>query len=126
MARIESFRDLEVYQMALKEAKVIFQVTKRFPTEERYSLTSQIRRASRAVCAMLAEAWARRRYEGAFANKVNEALAEAMETQSWLDHALECEYIDEELHRKLDSRWQQIGGKLMRMEQRAETFTRSG
>jgi four helix bundle protein len=124
MPRIESFRDLDVYQMALKEAKVIFQVTKTFPTDERYSLTSQIRRSSRAVCAMLAEAWARRKYEGAFANKVNEALAEAMETQSWLDHALECEYIDEEQHRSLDAQWQHIGGKLMRMEQRAETFTR--
>jgi len=90
MAMIKSFRDLEVYQLALKEAKKIFIVTQSFPQEERYSLTDQIRRSSRAVNAILAESWARRVYPAAFINKVNEALGEAMETQAWLDHAREC------------------------------------
>jgi four helix bundle protein len=85
MPRIESFRDLDVYQLGLREAKRVFLITKGFPREERYSLTDQIRRSSRAVNALLAEAWARRRYMAAFVNKVNESLGEAMETQAWLD-----------------------------------------
>src|SRR5262250_2685623 len=85
MAVITSFRDLEVYKLAREQAKKIFTVSKSFPNEEKYSLTDQIRRSSRAVNAMLAEAWARRRYPAAFVNKINEALGEAMETQAWLD-----------------------------------------
>jgi four helix bundle protein len=111
-----------VYKLALKEAKRIFIVTQSFPKEEKYSLTDQIRRSSRAVNAMLAESWARRRYPAAFINKVNEALGEAMETQAWLDHALECEYISISLYHELDDAWQRIGGKLNRMIQRADDF----
>jgi four helix bundle protein len=122
MAEIRSFRDLEVYKLALIEAKRIFVVTRQFPREERYSLTDQIRRSSRAVNALLAESWARRRYLAAFRNKVNESLGEAMETQAWLDHALECEYINKEVHRELDASWQHIGAMLNRMIQRAEYF----
>lgn len=84
MSKISSFRDLKVYKLSLRQAKQIFVLTKEFPQEERFALTDQIRRSSRAVGAMLAEAWARRRYKAAFINKVNEALGEAMETQSWL------------------------------------------
>ena len=91
MAAIRSFRDLEVYKVALQESKKIFIVTRSFPKEELFSLTNQIRRSSRAVNAMLAESWARRRYPASFINKINEALGETMETQSWLDQALECE-----------------------------------
>ena len=79
MASIQSFRDLEVYQFARREAHRIFVLSRKFPREERYSLTDQIRRCSRAVCSMIAEAWGRRRYEAAFTNKLNEAVAEAME-----------------------------------------------
>jgi four helix bundle protein len=122
MAAIKSFRDLDVYKLALGEAKKIFIVTKAFPREEIYSLTDQIRRSSRAVDAMLAESWARRRYPAAFINKVNEALGEAMETQSWLDQALECEYISPDQHRELDKSWQYIGAMLNRMIQRADDF----
>jgi len=81
MAIIRSFREMDVYNLALKEAGRIFKITKEFPKEERYSLTDQIRRSSRAVNALVAEAWARRRYKAAFINKINEALGEAMETQ---------------------------------------------
>jgi four helix bundle protein len=122
MPAIRSFRDLDVYKLALGEAKKIFVVTRSFPKEEIYSLTNQIRRSSRAVDAMLAESWARRRYRAAFVNKVNEALGEAMETQPWLDHARECDYISVEQYRELDQAWQYVGAMLNRMIQRADDF----
>jgi four helix bundle protein len=80
--------------MAREQAKRIFTISKSFPKEEKYSLTNQIRRSSRAVNAMIAEAWARRRHPAAFINKIDEAMGEAMETQAWLDHALDCDYLD--------------------------------
>ncbi len=113
---------MEVYQFARVGAKDIFLLTKGFPPEERYSLTDQVRRSSRAVGAMIAEAWARRRYEAAFINKINEALGEAMETQSWLDHALDCGYVKREQHAEQDERWQRTGAMLMRMIEKAGTF----
>lgn len=124
MALIRSFRDLNVYQSARVQAKRVFEVSMRFPKSETYSLTDQIRRSSRAVNAMLAEAWARRRYEAAFINKVNEALGEAMETQAWLDHALDCTYIDADVHRNLDHAWQEIGAMLQGMIDQSEKFCR--
>ncbi|NWG14937.1 MAG: four helix bundle protein [Acidobacteria bacterium] len=119
---IKSFRDLNVYKLALEQAKRIFAISKDFPKEETYSLTDQIRRSSRAVNAMIAEAWARRRYEAAFVNKLNEALGEAMETQAWLDHARECGYINLGLHLELDQAWQHIGAMLNKMIQKADIF----
>ncbi len=92
MPVIKSFRDLDVYKLALQQSKIVFKVTQGFPKEEKYSLIDQIRRSSRAVNAMLAESWARRRYPAAFISKLTESLGEAMETQAWLDHALECDY----------------------------------
>jgi four helix bundle protein len=122
MAAIRSFRDLEAYQSARREAYKIFLLTKAFPPEERYSLTDQIRRSSRAVGSMIAEAWARRRYQAAFISKLTEALGEAMETQSWLDQALDCNYITPTQHRLHDAAWQSIGAMLNRMITRADTF----
>ena len=122
MAYIESFRDLAVYKLSRGEAKKIFEVTKGFPAEERYALTGQVRRSSRAVGSMLAEAWARRRYRAAFVSKLTEALGEAMETQSWLDSALDCDYIDTRQHAALNEAWQGVGGGLSRMIDRAEQF----
>ena len=122
MALIRSFRDLNVYQRAREEAKRVFEVTARFPKNETYALTDQVRRSSRAVNAMLAEAWARRRYEAAFVNKVNEALGEAMETQAWLDHALACSYLEAELYQELDKAWQEIGAMLQGMIDRSDKF----
>lgn len=121
---IKSFRDLNVYKLALEQAKKIFVISKNFPKEETYSLTDQIRRSSRAVNAMVAESWARRKYQAAFVNKINEALGEAMETQAWLDHAHECGYINTDLYRELDEAWQRIGAMLNRMIQRADDFCR--
>lgn len=125
MALAKSFRELDVYRRALKEAKSIFVTTKDFPREEMYSLTDQVRRSSRAVGAMLAEAWARRRYQAALIDKVNQALAEAMETQVWLDHACVCDYIDDETYRERDDAWQHIGAMLQRMIQNADAFCRN-
>src|SRR5271154_2754518 len=102
MSAARSFRDLRVYQLARSAGREVFEVSKGFPREERYALTDQIRRSARATKAMIAEAWARRRYKAVFINKLDEALGEATETQSWLDQSLQCGYIEEELHSTLD------------------------
>ena len=125
MAIIRSFRDLDVYDLSRKQANKIFILSKNFPHEERFSLTDQIRRSSRAVNAMVAEAWARRMYRAAFVNKIDEAMGEAMETQAWLDHALDCTYLSGQQHRDLDDAWQKIGAMLSRMIERADDFCRS-
>jgi four helix bundle protein len=117
-----SFRDLRVYKLGRESAKSLFQATRTFPAEERYSLTDQIRRSSRAVNAMIAAAWARRRYEAAFVSKLDETLEEAMETQAWLDHALDCAYISGARFQALDASWRAIGGMLNRMMDRSADF----
>jgi four helix bundle protein len=122
MAAAKSFRDLKVYQAAGEAGGRIFSLSKAFPREERYALTDQIRRSSRAIKAMIAEAWARRRYKAAFINKIDEALGEANETQSWLDDALDGEYLDKATFEELDARYQRIGGMLSRMIDRADDF----
>jgi four helix bundle protein len=125
MAAIRSFRDLDVYKMAREQSREIFELSKSFPREEMYSLTDQIRRSSRAVPAMIAEAWARRRYPAAFVNKLNEAQGEATETQSWLDAALDCGYISAEQLLPHDRAYQSVGAMLNRMIDRADDFCRT-
>jgi len=122
MGPAKSFRDLKVYQAAREAARLILETSKSFPREEQYSLIDQIRRSSRAVKAMIAEAWARRRYRAAFVNKIDEALGEAYETQSWLDDALDSEYVSKEKFDDLDNRYNAIGGMLSRMIDRADDF----
>src|SRR6266508_2523107 len=122
MAAAKSFRDVKVYHAALEAALQIFTATKTFPREERYALTDQIRRSSRAVKAMIAEAWARRRYKAAFINKIDEALGEANETQSWLDDAMDGEYVSKRDFQELDDRSQAIRGMLSWMIDRADDF----
>ena len=112
---IQSHRELEVYQLAFEAAMRIFELTKGFPKEEQYSLTDQIRRSSRAVCANLAEAWRKRRYEGAFVLRLNDAEAEAAETQTWLDFSVECKYLDANTGRALYQAYDNILGKLVNM-----------
>lgn len=125
MSIIRGFRELRVYEVARDQSKKIFKISMSFPHEEKYSLTNQIRRSSRAVTAMIAEACARRKYQAAFENKIDEALGEAMETQAWLDHAYDCNYINRNQHKELDDAWQLIGGMLYRMIERAHDFCRS-
>lgn len=91
---VKTHRDLQVYGLAFELSQSIFQVSKKFPTEERYSLTDQVRRSSRSVTASIAEGWRKRRYAAAFILKLNDAEAEAAETQSWIEHAVKCGYLD--------------------------------
>jgi four helix bundle protein len=90
---VRKHTDWEVYRRAFVAAMQIFEITREFPKEERYSLVDQIRRSSRSVCANLAEAWRKRRYRAAFLCKLNECEAEAAETQSWIQFAVECKYV---------------------------------
>src|ERR1700726_2444387 len=94
--KIQSHRDLKVYQNGFSTAMEIFTLTKDFPREETYSLTDQMRRSSRSVCANLAEAWRKRRYQAAFVSKLNESEGEAAETQTWIEFAVKCGYITRE------------------------------
>jgi four helix bundle protein len=113
---------LEVFQFACEGAQKFFQLSKRFPKEETYSLTDQGRRASRAVGAMIAEAWRRRKYEAAFVNKLNEAEGEAAETQVWIMHAVDCEYVTKSEARELHRLFDRILGKLVNMGNRPEVW----
>src|SRR5437762_7281192 len=122
MAAAKSFRDLKVYQAARAAALRVCETSKAFPREERYALTDQVRRSSRAVKAMIAEAWARRRYKAAFINKIDEAIGEANATQSGLDDALVAGYLSQEDFQDLDVRYQAIGGMLSSMIDRADDF----
>lgn len=122
VAEIKSFRDLNAYKKAREEAKLVFEVSQTFPREERYSLTDQIRRSSRAVNAMVAEAWARRRYEAVFVNKLDEALGEANEVRAWLDGALDSGYLPADRHQSLDAQYVSVSGMLSRMIDRADDF----
>jgi four helix bundle protein len=122
VAIARSFRDLIVYREAREAAQEIFRLSRKFPSEERYSLTDQIRRSSRAVKAMIGEAWGRRRYKAVFVNKVDEALGEATETQSWLDDGFDAQYLSAVEFNALDSKYISIGQKLSRMIDRADDF----
>jgi len=92
--RIQTHRELDVYQKASDAAMKIYELSKSFPKEETYSLTDQIRRSSRSVCANLAETWRKRRYEAAFISKLSDVEAEAAETQVWLEFAVKCKYLN--------------------------------
>ena len=122
MANIRSHRGLEVYRLAFEAAMQIFEITRGFPREERYSLTDQIRRSSRSVCANIAEAWRRRRYEGTFVYKLNDAEAEAAETQTWLEFAVKCGYLQAETARPLYEVYDRVLGKLVVMIQQPEKW----
>ncbi|MGD0537150.1 MAG: four helix bundle protein [Verrucomicrobiota bacterium] len=113
--RINNYRELRVFQAAMVSALDIFDLTRRFPAEERYALTDQIRRSSRSVCANIAEAWRKRRYRAAFIAKLNDAESEAAETQVWLEFALRHGYLAHENHAQLDQAYDGIIGQLVRM-----------
>jgi four helix bundle protein len=119
---IRHFRELEVYQLAMDNAMRIFEVSKLFPKEERYSLTDQIRRSSRSVCANIAEAWRKRRYPNAFVSKLSNADAEAAETQVWIEFAVKCGYLVKNLADEFDQAYDQVQGKLVNMLRRPEQW----
>ena len=114
--------ELDVYKLSVEASMEIFEITKKFPREEMYSLTDQIRRSSRSVSGQIAEGWRRRKYEAAFVNKLNEAEGEAAETQSWLEYSVKCSYMLRMQGKRLHKIYDQIIGKLVNMGNRPETF----
>ena len=121
--KIRSHKDLDTYKMAFDSAMKIFEVSKSFPKEEKYSLTDQMRRSSRSVCANLAEAFRKRKYPKHFVSKLSDSESEGAETQVWLDFALECKYISKEVYTELIERYNQILGKLVNMSLHPEKWS---
>lgn len=119
---IKHFRDLNVYKNGMNAAMQIFELTKSFPDEEKYSMVDQIRRSSRSVCANLAEAWRKRRYKAAFIAKLNDVESEASETQVWLDFAFYCNYISIDTAKQLDDQYEKIVSQIIRMINEAEKW----
>jgi four helix bundle protein len=120
--KIRDYHQLRVYKTAMDAAMQIFEMTKNFPTEEKFSLVDQIRRSSRSVCANIAESWRRRRYEKAFIAKLNDAESEACETQVWLEFAQRCGYISVEACTELYRDYDHIIGQIVRMIQEAHKW----
>jgi len=123
MADIRSFRELKVWQKAMDSAMAVFEQTKGFPAEERYSLADQIRRSSRSVPSNIAEAWRKRRYPAAFVSKLNDAEGESAETQTHLEIARRCRYIDDALASKLDQDYESVLAMLVAMAAHPEQWT---
>ena len=120
--RIESFEDLDVYQLALELQQEIFELTKTFPAEERYSLTDQIRRSSRSVGANITEAWAKRRYPAHFVSKLSDSDGEQNETRHWLKSAFLCKYISESDFNAMIDKCRAVGRKLGNMMQHSDKW----
>ena len=124
MSQINSFKDLIVYQKAYLLAMQIFDISKGYPKEERYSLTDQIRRSSRSVTSNIAEAWAKRIYTKVFVNKLSDSLGEEFETEGWLDYSLDCNYIKKETHSLLIAEYDQVRKMLISIMNKPEKFCR--
>ena len=122
MTFANSFRDLEVYRLSRELSRDIFEITKKFPPEERYSLTDQIRRSSRSIGAQIAEAWAKRRYEKHFVSKLTDADGEQQETQHWIENTSDCEYVTCDLMKKLLDKCSSIGKMLNSMMAKSNQF----
>jgi four helix bundle protein len=120
--KIQKHTDLEVYKKAFEVAMQIFAVSKLFPKEETYSLTDQVRRSSRSVCANLAEAWRKRRYGAAFVAKLSDSESEAAETQVWIEFAVKCGYLDRKLATSLYRVYDQILRMIVAMINKPETW----
>lgn len=116
------FSDLKVYQLAYKLAMEIFELSRNFPKDEKYSLTDQIRIASRAVCSNIAEAYRKRIYPKHFSSKITDADAEASETTSWINFTKDCGYISSEIHTSLQKRYDEVGKMLGSMANNPEKF----
>jgi len=120
--KILSYRELRVYRSAIDLAMEIFELTKSFPPEEKYSLTDQIRRSSRSVSANIAEAWRKSRYKAAFIAKINDSETEACETQVWLEIALRCKYLTEEKTNDLLEKYDHLISQLVLMINDADNW----
>jgi four helix bundle protein len=113
MDNIRSYKELRVYGSAMEAAMRIYALTKSFPTEERYSLTDQIRRSSRSVCANIGEGWRKRRYPAHFVSKLSDSESEAEETRVWLEFSWKCGYMSREQADEMDRKYDQIIGQLV-------------
>lgn len=120
---IKSHRELDVYKLAFNTTLVIFDLSKTFPKTEVYSLTDQIRRSSRSVCANIAKAYRKRRYEKSFIAKLSDSEAEAGETQVWLEFALAHQYITNEIFEQLFDKYEHIISMLVKMQKQSKTWS---
>ena len=123
MAAIRSHKDLDVYKLARSLSFKIFKHSREFLKEETYSLTDQIRRSSRSVCGNITEAWRKRRYEASFVFKLSDADAEAAETQTWIEFAVDCGYWDGDFGKKLSTEYDRVLGKLVNMMNNPHQWT---
>jgi four helix bundle protein len=121
--KIRTHKDLEVYQLAFNAAMSIFELSKRFPKEEKYSLTDQIRRSSRSVCSNQAEAFRKRRYPKSFISKLSDSESEAAETQTWLEFSISCSYLTANEYQRLYETYDNIIGKLVNMSLHPENWS---
>ncbi len=122
MEYVKSFRELEVYKLARQLSREIFEISKKFPKEEMYSLTDQIRRSSRSIGAQIAEAWGKRKYERHFVSKLTDADGEQLETQHWIEVALDCSCISKQVANDLLKHCESIGKMLNSMINKASLF----
>jgi four helix bundle protein len=113
--KIQRHTELDVYRKAFDAAMRVFEFSKRFPKEEMYSLTDQLRRSSRSVCANIAEAWRKRRYEGAFISKLSDSETESAETQVWLEFSVKCGYLERDSAAPLYSDYDEVIKMLVNM-----------
>jgi four helix bundle protein len=113
--KINTYKDLRVYNNAMEAAMKIFELTKSFPPEEKYSLTDQMRRASRTVCSTIGEAWRKRIDQSAFTSRLNDSESVACESQVWVEFSRKCGYLKDEVCDELDSAYDQILGQLFKM-----------
>lgn len=120
---IKSVKDLKVYQMAYKLAVEIFEITKKFPEEETYSLTNQIRKSSRSVAINIREGFAKRKYEQVFIRHLNDALGSSEETRGWLDFSLDCRYISKEKHKQLYGQYDEVNAMLYSLMNNWQNFS---
>src|SRR5262245_54139868 len=121
---VRKHTDLEVFRRAFDVAMELFDLSKSFPREERYSLTDQMRRSSRSVSTNIAEAWRKRRYEAAFAAKLNDAEAEAAETQTWIQFCVECKYLKRDVAVALYTEYDEILSMQVAMIRNAHAWKR--
>jgi four helix bundle protein len=122
MAFAKNFKDLETYKFARELQREVYKLTLQFPIEERYSLTDQVRRSSRSIGGQIAEAWGKRRFERHFISKLTDADAEQLETQHWIDTALDCNYIGESIRNSLIDRYEHLGSMINRMISNSSGF----
>jgi four helix bundle protein len=122
MEFVKGFRDLEVYKLARQLSKEIFEISMKFPNEEMYSLTDQVRRSSRSVGAQIAEAWGKRRYQKHFVSKLTDAVGEELETQHWIEAAQDCAYLSPETSTGLLEKYDTLGKMLNSMINKSASF----